>query len=91
MFWYPAYFINGNMFTGVHGDKLFLRLSDSDVTDIVKNCIEVTSFEPMPGRAMKSYVVLPKTVYFNNKLFAEWLDKSITYVSSLPAKGKKLK
>ena len=24
MFGYPAYFFNGNMFVGVHGDKLFL-------------------------------------------------------------------
>ena len=30
MFGYPAYFLNGNMFVGVHGDKLFLRLSDAD-------------------------------------------------------------
>jgi TfoX/Sxy family transcriptional regulator of competence genes len=91
MFGYPAYFINGNMFVGVHGDKLFLRLSDADIADIMKNCNDVTYFEPMPGRAMKGYVVLPKTVYSNSKLFHDWLDKSIKYVSSLPAKGKKLK
>ena len=91
MFGYPAYFINSNMFVGVHGDKLFLRLSDADMADIMKNCSDVTAFEPMPGRAMKGYVVLPKTIYSDNKLFTEWLDKSITYVSSLPAKGKKLK
>ena len=91
MFGYPAYFINGNMFVGVHGDKLFLRLSDADMADIMKNCNDVTAFEPMSGRTMKAYVVLPQTVYSDNKLFAEWLDKSIAYVSSLPAKGKKLK
>ena len=28
MFGYPAYFINGNMFVGVHGDKLFLIIRD---------------------------------------------------------------
>lgn len=91
MFGYPAYFINGNMFVGVHGDKLFLRLSDSDMADIMKNCDDVTFFEPMPGRAMKGYVVLPKTLYSDNKLFKEWLDKSIKYVSSLPAKENKKK
>jgi len=90
MFGYPAYFIKGNMFVGVHGDKLFLRLSDVDMADIMKNR-GVAAFEPMPGRAMKGYAVLPKIVYSDNKLFAEWLDKSITYVSSLPSKGKKLK
>jgi TfoX/Sxy family transcriptional regulator of competence genes len=91
MFGYPAYFIKGNMFAGIHGDKLFIRLSDADIADIKKNCKDVTAFEPMPGRAMKGYVVLPKTVYSDNKVFSEWIDKSITYDSSLPAKGKKLK
>jgi len=91
MFGYPAYFINGNMFTGVHGDKLFLRLSDADMVALMKNCSEVTFFEPMPGRPMKGYVVLPKIIYLDNKLFAELLDKSIKYISSLPLKKKKVK
>ena len=38
MLGYPTYFINGNMFVGVHGEKLFLRLSDTDIADIMKNC-----------------------------------------------------
>jgi hypothetical protein len=55
----------------------------------MKNIENVSAFEPMPGRAMKGYVVLPKPVYSDNKLFGEWLDKSIRYVSSLPPKKKK--
>ncbi len=90
MFGYPAYFFNGNMFVGVHGDKLFLRLSEADTAEIMKDCKDVTAFEPMPGRAMKGYVVLPKPIYSEDKLFTEWLDKSIKYVASLPPKkGKK--
>ena len=91
MFGCPAYFINGNMFAGIHGDKLFLRLSDIDTEVIMKNCNGVSPFEPMPGRAMKGYVVLPKSIYIDNTLFTEWLDKSMAYVSSLPAKKKKPK
>jgi hypothetical protein len=41
------------MFVGVHGDKLYLRLSDVDRAEIMKDCKGVTAFEPMPGRAMK--------------------------------------
>ena len=52
----------------------------------MKDCKDVTAFEPMPGRAMKGYVVLPKAIYSDDKLFAEYLDKSIKYVSSLPPK-----
>jgi TfoX/Sxy family transcriptional regulator of competence genes len=86
VFGYPTYFINGNMFVGVHGDKLFLRLSDADIAKIKKNSEDVTAFEPVAGKAMKGYVVLPKSIYTDDKLFAEWLDKSIKYVSALPPK-----
>jgi TfoX/Sxy family transcriptional regulator of competence genes len=89
MFGYPAYFLNGNMFVGVHGDKLFLRLSDPDIAGLTKNCKDVTSFEPMPGRSMKGYVVLPKTIYSDDNLFDELLQKSEHYVSSLPVKKLK--
>jgi TfoX/Sxy family transcriptional regulator of competence genes len=89
MFGYPAFFVNGNMLVGVHGDKLFLRLSDADMAEIKKDCKDVRAFEPMPGRAMKGYVVLPKSLYSNDKAFSEWLDKSIDYASTLPPKKKK--
>jgi TfoX/Sxy family transcriptional regulator of competence genes len=56
MFGYPAYFINGNMFVGVFGDKLFLRLSESDIVKITETCKDISAFEPMHGRPMKGYV-----------------------------------
>ena len=40
---------------------------------------------------MKGYVVLTKPIYSDNRLFAEYLDKSIKYVSSLPPKQEKKK
>jgi hypothetical protein len=40
---------------------------------------------------MKGYVVLPKPIYSNDKIFAEWLDKSINYASSLPPEHEKKK
>jgi len=89
MFGYPAYFFNGNMFVGVHGEELFLRLSEADTVEIMKDIKGVSAFEPMPGRAMKGYVVLPKSVYIDDKLFGGWLNKSISFVSSLPPKKKK--
>lgn len=91
MFGYPAYFINGNMFVGVFGDKLFLRLSDVDITAITRTSKEISPFEPMKGRPMKGYVFLPKSVYSIGTFFEEWLTKSINYVSSLPPKQKKKK
>lgn len=91
MFGYPAYFINGNMFAGIHGDELFIRLSESELKEIMNARLNVTRFEPMPGRAMTGYVVLPKPVYSDDRLFAKWLDKSVKFASTLPPKQKKKK
>jgi TfoX/Sxy family transcriptional regulator of competence genes len=89
MFGYPAYFSNGNMFVGVHGDKLFLRLSEADAAEIKKDYPDVTAFEPMPGRAMKGYVILPKSLYSDDTAFTEWLNKSMNYTAELPPKKAK--
>ncbi len=88
MFGYPAYFINGNMFTGAHGDTLFLRLSESDIRKIMEENSQVSFFEVMKGRPMKGYVALPKILYQKPSVFREWLQKSVKYVSSLPPKKK---
>ena len=86
MFGYPAYFVNGNLFAGVYRDKLFLRLSDTDFAAFKERFKGAENFEPMPGRPMKHYIVLPKTVYLEDKLFQDLLAKSINYASSLPEK-----
>ena len=48
MFGYPAYFLNGNMFVGVHRNKLFLQLSDVDMAEIMKGLKDVFAFELIP-------------------------------------------
>jgi TfoX/Sxy family transcriptional regulator of competence genes len=89
MFGYPAYFVNGNLFTGIHGDSLFIRLSESEIKKFTEMNSEATPFEPVAGRFMKGYVVVPQSVYSNEKLFNEWLKKSFKYASSLPPKKPK--
>ena len=89
MFGYPAYFINGNMFAGLFDGKLYLKLSEQDTAELKKENEDAGNLEPMPGRPMKSYVTIPKSLYSNDALFAEWLKKSFSYVSTLPPKKKK--
>jgi TfoX/Sxy family transcriptional regulator of competence genes len=91
MFGFPAYFINGNMFSGTFEENLFLRLSMEDRNKISRANTDVKPFEPMKGRAMKEYVVLPKSLYKNRNEFSFWINKSVDYVNSLPAKKKKKK
>lgn len=88
MFGYPCCFLNGNMFTGLHEENWIIRLSESDREEITKN-YNTSPFEPMPGRVMKEYVILPSSILADFKIFQEWMKRSIHFVSSLPPKEKK--
>jgi TfoX/Sxy family transcriptional regulator of competence genes len=41
MFGAPVYFVNDNMWTGVKGGKVFLRLSEDDRSAIMKEYVEI--------------------------------------------------
>ena len=88
MFGYPAAFVNGNMFTGLFQDEMFLRLSDEDRAAIRKE-YGTPLFEPMPGRPMPGYVLVPKYVRNSPKLLRSWLTKGMEYTKSLPPKAKR--
>ncbi len=48
-------------------------------------------FEPMKGRPMREYVVLPKEILNSPAILEEWIKKSLDFVSSLPPKKPKKK
>jgi TfoX/Sxy family transcriptional regulator of competence genes len=86
MFGYPVWFVNNNMFAGLHQDNLFVRLSAIDQKELFAAYDEAAVLEPMPGRQMKEYAVLPESLYNDALEFARWLGRSHAYVSSLPPK-----
>jgi TfoX/Sxy family transcriptional regulator of competence genes len=90
MFGYPCCFVNGNMFMGLHQENMFLRLSEHDR----KAFLEIENahqFEPMPGRVMREYVVIPPDMVENHEAINIWIRKSLEYVSGLLPKTKKKK
>jgi TfoX/Sxy family transcriptional regulator of competence genes len=89
MFGCPAYFVNGNMFAGVHQDSVMIRLSGADQNELQRQNDEVSHFEPMPGRPMKEYLVLPISLLEDAREFSHWLQRSFDYASSLPPKQAK--
>src|SRR5215471_13018810 len=58
MFGYPAAFANGNLFMGLYQDSMILRLSADDRPKFLV-LAGARAFEPMPGRPMREYVVVP--------------------------------
>ena len=91
MFGSQVYFVNNNMMSGVHQDDIFIRLSEQDKEDIFSSYDEASPFEPMKGRTMKQYAVLPESLYNDPEKLDEWLTRSYNYVSSMPLKEPKKK
>ena len=88
MFGCPVYFTNDNMVSGVFENDIFIRLSEQDRKKIISENDEVMPFEPLKGRVMKEYVVLPGSIYNDPEKFHGLLRSSYDYASSLPAKQK---
>ena len=88
MFGYPSAFVNGNMATGMYQQNIIARLDEKDRNDwITKKGAK--QFEPMPGRPMKEYIVIPENIVNDAALLKKVLQQSITYVLTLKPKEKK--
>ena len=90
MFGYPCAFVNGNMFMGLHQNNMVLRLAAEDRTDFITT-YNTEPFDPMGGRPMKEYPVVPEAMFEDDALLRDWVAKSLAYGSSLPKKAKKLR
>jgi len=90
MFGYPCAFVNGNMFAGLFQEEMFLRLNDEDRAAI-RAQYDTTLFEPIPGRPMRSYVLVPHYVLNAPHLLNELMTKSMEYAKTLPEKKQRAK
>lgn len=87
MFGYPAAFVNGNMFAGLHGARLVLRLPEAALREFMA-LDGAAPFEPMPGRAMKGYAVAPPSLLADKAGLSAWLERCFEGAAALPAKQK---
>ena len=87
MFGYPASFILGQMFCGLFQSSMFLRLDEQGRSQMTRDH-GAASFEPMPGRPMREYVVVPEGLLSSGTALATWLKRSRDYAASLPPKEK---
>jgi TfoX/Sxy family transcriptional regulator of competence genes len=58
MFGNLSAFVKGNMFAGLFGEDLFVRLPEPEIEAVKKQ--GGRDFEPMPGHAMRGYVIVPE-------------------------------
>ena len=90
MFGYPVYFAdNSQMFVGLFEDSLWVRVSEADRAELLATVPGAALFEPMAGRPMREYVVLPPAVLRDEAVFERWLQRALEYTRSLPVKEAK--
>ncbi len=88
MFGNISAFVNGNMFFGIFGNDLFVRLSIEDREELLKNK-GASVLEPMKGKPMKDYVVVPTTWRNQLERLNPWISKALEWSSQLPPKKTK--
>jgi TfoX/Sxy family transcriptional regulator of competence genes len=86
MFGYPAAFVGGHLATCLHEQRWIVRLPDEARAELLGQP-GAARFEPMPGRPMKEYVVLPAVLVADPSALDAWVDRAIAHVRTLPPKG----
>lgn len=89
MFGNMAAFVNGNMFAGLFGDQLFVRLPGPERERVLKE--GGRDFEPLPGRAMTGYTCLPPGWKARAAASRTWIAKALESTGKLPAKKAAVK
>jgi len=87
MFGSLTVFANGYMFAGLHDDAVFIRIDDAGQASVIES--GGTVFAPMPGRAMRGYVVLPQAWTQESAVGRTWLERSLAHTLALPPKAPK--
>lgn len=88
MFGYPAGFVNGNLFAGLHQESLMVRLPPDPREELLR-LPGAGPFEPMPGRPMAGYAVLPPEMARDPGAAAAWVRRAFEHTASLPPKEAK--
>lgn len=84
MFGYPAAFVGGNMATGLFGADWVVRLPEGEIE--AAKADGAAAFEPMPGKAMKAFVIIPRSDVADDGAIRGWVERGLALASSMPAK-----
>jgi len=88
MFGYPCAYLNGNMFAGLFQELFWVRLDAASRAELLA-IPGARPFEPMPGRAMKEYVVVPEDWHRDLPTLCAWVQRAMVYAASLPPRSRK--
>jgi len=87
MFGQLSAFVNGNMFCGLFGDDLVVRLPEAEITAVKKQ--GGRDFEPMAGHKMGGYVMVPGDWRAKPAPAVALIKRSLAVTRAMPAKKPK--
>jgi TfoX/Sxy family transcriptional regulator of competence genes len=82
-------FVNGNMFAGLFGPDIGVRLDDARRAELAS--MEGSGPFGPAERPMGGYLALPRAWRASPELAASWIELGLGYVRTMPAKVKKPK
>jgi hypothetical protein len=84
MFGFPAAFVGGNLATSLFHDRWVVRLPDDEAA--AAKAGGAGSFEPVPGRPMKAYVLVPVEDVADDAAIDAWVQRGLAHAGSMPKK-----
>ena len=88
MFGLPSVFVNDQMFAGVFQDAVFARVPPEMRASLERD-FGAKALEPMPGRQMAAYLVLPDDIVADESRLSDAMKAAFQYTATLPPKVKK--
>ena len=86
-FGYPCLYVGGNMVSGLYQDGWHVRLDGSDLA-AAQALDGAHTFEPMPGRPMTGFTMLPSAVIDDDDAIRDWVGRAVAFGASRPPKSK---
>ncbi len=86
MFGGTCHLLQGNMFCGVHKDRLILRLGEERAAELL--CDDHVDEFDITGRPMRGWIMVSEDAFHTDRELAELLNLAREFVGALPAKKK---
>jgi TfoX/Sxy family transcriptional regulator of competence genes len=87
-FGYPCLYVGGNMVSGLFGARWHVRLGAEETAELLKEP-GAAPFEPMPGRPMTGFTLMPDAAVEDDAAVRRWVERAIAHGATMPVKTPK--
>ena len=89
-FGYPCLYVGGTMVSGLFGSSWHVKLGPEERQEL-EAIPGAKPFEPMPGRPMTGFTLLPQAIVDDDDEIRGWVTRAVDFGATLPPKVPKEK